>query len=108
MYRKKLDDPEDHGVMVNSPVNSRVLLDMEVFRGAIYFLRRQHVQDAILNFHTNAVTISSVHVGMLQRTFFNDFVIMHHSLQPGRWHVIKRLSFTNSTILNGFSCEHTS
>ena len=88
MYRKNLGDPEDPGVMVNSPVDSRVLLHIEVYGGAIYFHRRQPVQDTILNFGTNAVTISSVHVGMGQRTLFNDFVIMHHSLQPGRWLII--------------------
>ena len=76
--------------MVTPPANGRVL-HIEVFRGTIYFHQRQLAQDTILNFDTNAVVISSVHVGMGQKTLFNDFVIMHHSLQPGRWLILVSL-----------------
>lgn len=87
LYRKKLGNPGDGVELVSSPANGRVL-HIEVFSGAIYFHQRQPAQDTILNFGTNAVVITSVHVGMGQRTLFNDFVIMHHSVQPGRWLII--------------------
>ena len=103
MYRKNLGDPEDSGVMIKPPVDGRIL-HIEVYRGAIYFLQRRPVQDTILNFGTNAVTIFSSHVGMGQRVHFNDFVIMHHSLQPGRWLVVSFLIYKKHDTLIISTC----
>ena len=78
LHKKKLDDLEDGGNVEESYTIHVAVFDVETFGGSVYYHRIIHMIDNIINAHTNN------HVPpILYNTKFNDFVIMHHSLQPG-------------------------
>ena len=83
LYKKQLGGPEDGGVEYEIRQYSGIL-HVEAFRGSVYLRQRSPFLDSIINFENHAAPTNALAFGTSNPPLFNDFVIMHHSLQPGR------------------------
>ena len=88
LMKQELNNPQSMGTEVTRPPLSRTLLQIATFRKNVYYRYKHPIfGDVIHSWNTVQQSDNQVlsRAGRGDIQDFTDFVVVHHSLQPGEW-----------------------